>query len=292
MNKKTFLKIADINIGLDGCDYDYVKYRLRDYICSESCNNIEISYNENINIIKPEGEFVAQNDYRIFIKEGTEYINYDILSKPESVTALMASDKDWSQINAQLSDVETLGGASLSVRLFNMLGEIFKYALIKRNGFVVHSSSLAYKNNGILFSAPSGTGKSTHTALWERVYKEDVEIINDDMPAIRKIDGVWNLCGTPWSGKSEKNTNKCVPLKAFVFLERGEKNELISLSAAQGVFRIMNQTLLPVYKELMNEMMDNISDALKNVPCYILKCNISEEAPKIVKEGIINENQQ
>lgn len=286
------LRIAGINLELEGCIYDYVRYRLRDYISEGGDAQIKISYEECADIITPSGKQVAKNGYRVFLVDNGYYINYDILENPCGNTALIKADSGWSDISASLSDVESYGGASLSIRCFNMIGEIFKYALIARNGFVVHSSSVSYKNNGILFSAPSGTGKSTHTGLWERVYGDDVKIINDDMPAVRKTDGVWSLCGTPWSGKSERNTNECVPLKAFVFLERGEKNELIKIPSDRAVFLILNQTLLPVYKKLMNQAMDNISDALSAVPCYILKCNISEEAPLIVKEGVFNEDKQ
>ncbi len=284
------LNIAGIDFQIDGGVYDYTSYRFRNYNTNERTADVKISYKESSCIQTPVGNEVARNDYRIFLENNGDYINYDTLEVPKMNTAYMKSDSEWTCVETALSDVEHLGGASLSVRLFNMLGEVFKYSLIKRNGFVVHSSSLSYKDNGILFSAPSGTGKSTHTGLWEKVYKEDVKIVNDDMPAVRKIDGIWKLCGTPWSGKSEKNLNLCVPLKAFVFLERGEKNELIRLPAAKGVFMLLNQTLLPVYRGLMNEMMNSISEALTSVPCYILKCNISEEAPKIVKEGIIDEN--
>ncbi len=284
------LSIAEIDFEIKGEIYDYTSYRFRDYITDKETSEVRISYEENSSIETPKGAETARNDFRIFLENDGSYINYDTLENPKMNTAFVKADSDWSNVQTMLSDVEQLGGASLSVRLFNMIGEVFKYTLIKRKGFVVHSSSLSYKNNGILFSAPSGTGKSTHTGLWEKVYKKDVKIINDDMPAIRKIDGVWKLCGTPWSGKSEKNINVCVPLKAFVFLERGEQNELIKIPAGRAVFMLLNQTLLPVYKGLMNEMMDSISEALTAVPCYILKCNISEEAPKTVKEGIIDED--
>lgn len=285
------LNIAGLNIELEGSIYDYLKYRLRDYISHFSKADVSVSYAESDAISAPEGELVAKNDYRVYLKNSSGFANYDTLENPVMNTALINSDEAWKKIDAVLSDVEAFGGASLSIRSFNMLGEIFKYILIKNDGFVVHSSSLSYKDNGILFSAPSGTGKSTHTGLWEKVYKDDVKIINDDMPAVRKINGIWNLCGTPWSGKSERNINECVPLKAFVFLERGEKNEIFKIDGQKAVFLLLNQTLLPVYKNMMSEVMDNISDALNNVPCYLLKCNISEEAPVTVKEGVFSENQ-
>ena len=287
---KNILDIAGIKVLFEGKLYDYPKYRFRNYFTESEEYDVKISYKESERIPEPSGELSAKKDYRFYRKTEESYINHDYLELTDNNTALIVSDKNWKNISAELSDVEDFGGATFSIRLFNMLGEIMKSVVIKEKGFVVHSSSLAYKNNGILFSANSGTGKSTHTGLWEKVYGNDVEIINDDMPVVRKINGVWNLCGTPWSGKSERNINKTVPLKGIVFLERGEKNEISPLPVPQAILRIMQQTYLPVYKELMNEVMDNISEALSEVPCYILKCNISEEAPRIVKEGVLNEN--
>ena len=136
-----------------------------------------------------------------------------------------------------------------------------------------------------MFSANSGTGKSTHTGLWQETF-EDVEIINDDMPVIRKQGGTWYLYGCPWSGKTEKNLNKQVPLKALVFLERGQINEIERIYAPECVFRILNQTIVPPHKELAEKVMNNIGDLVRDVPIYRLKCTISKEAPMVVAKEL------
>ena len=271
-----FYNIAGIPVEIKGIDDPYFDYRLSAYQSEKANAGSVIEYSESEKIDVPSGEKAGRDDYRIFLTNNGRYINYDILETPEMVTALVDANEDWSSIKAKLCDVEPYGGASLSVRSFNMIGEIMKYVFAK--------------NNGILFSANSGTGKSTHTGLWEKVFKDNVEIINDDMPAVRKIDGGWKLCGTPWSGKSERNVNRIVPLKAIVFLERGEKNEIRRATSGESVFRIMNQTMLPVYKDIMGLVMDNIGEIISSVDTYVLKCTISEEAPEVVREKIFDEN--
>ena len=284
-------KIAGIPIEINGIEYDYFTYRLKEYESAEERSEIVINYGEEEIISSPEGEIVGKDSFRYFLKDNGRYITYDTLEKPRMNTALTDASADWSEIYCRLSDVEELGGASLSIRSFNLIGEMFKYALTVKDGLVIHSSAISYENGGVLFSAPSGTGKSTHTGLWKKVYGEKVKIVNDDMPAIRFFDGEWKLCGTPWSGKTGINANECVPLKGIVFLERGEKNEIIPVSPQEAVFRIMNQTLLPLYKDVMNGVLENIGRLASTVPAYRLKCNISDEAAITVKEQIFNENQ-
>ena len=69
--------------------------------------------------------------------------------------------------------------------------------LINHDGLVIHSSSIAFRDKGIIFTAPSGTGKSTHVNLWEQTFGREVTVVNDDTPAIRFINDVPMLSGTP-----------------------------------------------------------------------------------------------
>lgn len=280
-----YFSIAGIKIKLEGSLYDYVLYRLRDYAVNYiKVPDVTITYREEENIKIPECTLVKKDRFRMFCENEEEYVNYDIL-KENDYSALMRIKKDFKEINLYLKDVEDLGGASLSVRLFNMIGEVVKQLVIKNRGLSVHSSSISYKDNGIIFSAPSGTGKSTHTRLWQKNY-EGTKIINDDMPVLRVIDGKFHLCGVPWSGKTERNINENVPLKAVVFLERGEKNEIEEISVAESVFLLLKQTTMPPYKELAKEVMNNVKNLVENIPFYRLKCTISDEAPKVVKDKL------
>ena len=273
--------IAGIKINLTGEIYDYFKYRIRDYIISESSEcDINITYRENNAIKVPECEIVQKKDFRVFAVNNDKCYYYDILRENE-YSALIVSDNEWTDIKCELMDVEDMGGASLNIRQFNMIGLVIRYIMINHSGMSLHSSSIAYKDHGIMFSADSGTGKSTHTRLWKKVF-DNVEIINDDMPVIRKIDGVWYLFGCPWSGKTEININKKVPLKSIVFIERGKTNEIEPIYSPECVFKIIRQTLMPAYKQYTKKAMDNIAMLVNDIPVYRLKCTISEEAPKVV----------
>ena len=94
-----------------------------------------------------------------------------------------------------------------------------------------------------LFSANSGTGKSTHTGLWLEHFKDKAYIINDDKPVLKKENDSWYVYGTPWSGKYDINANKKELLGGIVFLERSKTNYLEPLQLNVSIPFFYNQTV-------------------------------------------------
>jgi len=123
--------------------------------------------------------------------------------------------------------------------------DFFYTVLLRYGGFMLHSSAVEVDGRAYLFSAPSGTGKSTHTTQWLKLFGDRARIINDDKPAIRIIGGTVYAYGTPWSGKSDLNVNAAVPVQGICVLERSEKNFIKPLDEGTAVFSILNQTYDP-----------------------------------------------
>ncbi|MBR0536258.1 MAG: hypothetical protein IIX14_07780 [Clostridia bacterium] len=164
-------------------------------------------------------------------------------------------------------------------------GSFFYEQLALFNGLMLHSSCVEYKGKAYLFSASSGTGKSTHTHLWLK-YLPDCRIINDDKPAIRIIDGVAYAYGTPWSGKTDENINEGVPIGGICFLGRGE-NKIKRIPGIMALKPFMDQTVRPADKELMNKMLETLNWILTNVPIYKMTCDISEQAVMTAVNGMV-----
>lgn len=154
-------------------------------------------------------------------------------------------------------------------------GAVFYEMCLDYNCFLLHSSAVAKDGNAYLFSASSGTGKSTHTSLWLKNF-DDAFIINDDKPAIKLENGKFYVYGTPFSGKTDLNKNVAVPLKAICILERGKENKIEKIKAADSVLPILNQTLRPENK--MADLMALVTKVLEKTSVYKLYCNISDEA--------------
>lgn len=161
---------------------------------------------------------------------------------------------------------------------YMLSGSDFYFALLNYNGILLHSSCIVVDGVAYAFSADSGTGKSTHTSLWLKRFKDRAYMLNDDKPAIRKIDGKIYACGTPWSGKYDYSTPKLVRLGGICFLERSEKNWIKKADTNKAVFNIFSQTIRRLEPNRMNLLFDVLEDIFKSVPLYEFGCNISEEA--------------
>ncbi len=144
--------------------------------------------------------------------------------------------------------------------------------------FLFHGSALAMDGEGFLFTAPSGTGKSTHARLWREVFGDKVSMINDDKPVIGIQGNEIRIFGTPWNGKHRLGTNTSVPLKAICFLQRGENNSIREVSKAENLPKLLGQVFRPSDKEALNRVLqltDRMTDMVKH---YILSCNMDPEA--------------
>ena len=163
-------------------------------------------------------------------------------------------------------------------------GSYFYEQLTCFNGIMLHASCVEYDGKAYLFSANSGTGKSTHTHLWLK-YLPGSRIINDDKPAIRCVDGVYYAYGTPWSGKNDESVNVGVPIAGIAFLSRGE-NSIKTIPGIKALKLFMDQTVRPRDKNLMSNMLDNLNGVLTDIPIYEMSCDMSKEAVKTSYNGM------
>lgn len=157
-------------------------------------------------------------------------------------------------------------------------GSEFYRKLIKLDGFMLHASAVVVDNRAYLFSASSGTGKSTHTKLWQECFGDRAMIINDDKPAIRIEKGNCYAYGTPFSGKTDENLNLKIPLQAICMLERGVENSIDLIDTKGAISLILQQTILPRNQAMVDRLFMMLEIILRKVPIYQMKCNISKEA--------------
>ena len=285
-----YYKIANIILEIENVNYDTFHNRMREYKLDYIPENVDvkISYFENDNISVPEEEYSYSKNNKRWVKNSKGYIFYDYYEQYNKVYTYIEANADWSKIKYIISDASSEFGVSNDVRSFNLLSLIMQNVILYRNGMVIHSSAIDYKGNGIAFFAPSGTGKSTHTSLWKKFYPDDVVIINDDSPIVKCEDGNLIMYGTPWSGKSNINTNRSVPLKAIVFLRQAHENSIRKVkNAIEALQVIMPEIYKPKFEDMANLNMDMLDKIIKNTPMYVMYCNISKEAVDTVKNEVI-----
>jgi len=152
----------------------------------------------------------------------------------------------------------------------------FEIALL--HGYsALHASAIEYGHEAILFSAPSGTGKSTQARLWKTVYPQ-VETINDDKPLLKVEHGQVYVYGSPWSGKDLVNQNAKVPLKAIVFLRQEGNNTIYPLTTQQKIIELYRNTYRPRISKLAEINLSMMNQILPIVVIISYGCNMTLDA--------------
>ena len=158
---------------------------------------------------------------------------------------------------------------------------ICEYLLEYKNGIIFHSSAIVVEGEAYLFTAPSGTGKSTHARLWRELLEDKAVMLNDDKPLIRKTENGFIAYGSPWNGKHRLGENISAPIKAICVLEQAKENKIIKISAKEMLPVVINQTMYPNDLGKVDKMLTLLEGLLKNTSLYRLQCNISLDAAKL-----------
>lgn len=281
------LSIADLEIEIKNCNYDYILNKTRKYQ-SGSVGPADMTINCFLaeEIAKPKGKIIEDvEDWNWCIAENGEISMHHIYGR-DKIGSLIKWNRDFSQADAYAIDTFEKSGLEIGIKFFIIIRHILWYAIVKFNGLMLHSSAISYKGDGILFSAPSGTGKSTQSSLWKQEFCDDVIIVNDDTPFIRNFGGTSYVYGCPWSGKTDINEQMKVPVRAVVSVKQGKENKVNELTATEGFFRIFNETKKPVESDMLNGAMDNVIAFLSNVKVYELTCRPDSDAVYTLKEAL------
>jgi hypothetical protein len=157
----------------------------------------------------------------------------------------------------------------------------FYKSLILFDGIMLHSSAVVVDGKAYLFTAPCGTGKSTHTQLWLKKFGDRAFILNDDKPALRLEDGKFYAYGTPWSGKHDISVNCRAELGGICILSRGEVNKIERIKGKDAIIGIYSQTLRIKDVAYFDKILSLIDKLIERVGVWRLECNMDLEAAEI-----------
>ena len=155
-----------------------------------------------------------------------------------------------------------------------------------------HGSALSVDGECFLFGAPSGTGKSTHSALYRKVFGDRVVMVNDDKPLIRRKDHVYYVYGTPWNGKHHLSNNIAVPLKGLCFLKQGSENVIRPLNVFEALSASLGQIYRPEQIDAYKGIFGFTQDMVSCIPAFELTCTISNEAAELSYRTMKGANRQ
>lgn len=271
-------KIAGIRIQLL-IPFEYKEEKKFSYFRDSGKYDISIEF--IVCKIPPEnkGKMIYSSDIRVFQKESVTCIEH-FVSKCEKPYAWLYKDKSTPQkmscyiLENDLKICRNIGHLFQLIRL--------EQILMKQKALILHSSFCKWKNKGILFTAPSGNGKSTQAELW-RLY-QGAEIINGDRTVIRKINENWTASGLPYAGSSKIFKNETCEIAAIVVLRKGNVNEIQKLGAAEAFKWIYSELITCKWEqEYQLIMIEEISKLISAVPVYFLRCLPDESAVTILK---------
>ena len=161
--------------------------------------------------------------------------------------------------------------------------------LFAHDVLVFHGSVVAVDGQGYLFTAKSGTGKSTHTRFWRETFGDRAVMVNDDKPFLRiSRDGIL-VCGAPWSGKHGLDTNITVPLKAICILERGTENRIRRIEPKDALLMLMQQSNRPLDNRLLPKYMELIDGLAGGTGLWNMQCSLDPRAAMVAYEAMSGE---
>lgn len=214
---------------------------------------------------------------------GYQYIIRDIKGND---CALLQTNKDFSLCQCALNGDHSMRRFGLN----NALMLAFAFAGCRKNTLLIHASLVRKDGVGYPFIAQSGTGKSTHVGLWLQ-HIPGCDMMNDDNPFVRIIDGKPYIYGGPWSGKTPCYRNVKAPLGAVTRIDRAKQNSIERLHAAEAF-----TSLLPACssmkwdKEIYDNICNIVAKIVETTPIYTLHCLPDKEAALLCCQTITKRN--
>ena len=214
----------------------------------------------------------AQENFLKYISDDIPQVSFDITQKD------IQFEIDYLKGNCTL----------LNAELTAILRKFYRW-ILDYNSFLLHSALISVDNTGVAFAAPSGTGKTTHMRLWQKLLGDKLTVINGDKPIVRFFDGVKYPVGygTPWCGKERYGINSKVQIKHFCFIERSETNSCEEISPKDILNLFFKQILIPLNEPiLVSKTLKLANEFLNNVTVWKIKCNMDISAAEVAYNTI------
>ena len=173
-----------------------------------------------------------------------------------------------------------------NIRIWNLIH--MEALLLQADALILHCSYLLYDGKAILFSAPSGTGKTTQAKLWEKLYP--AEIINGDKAILQKRDGVWHACGYVFHGSAAECRNESHPIGAIVAVRQSPEDRIEPMGPMQRLQALYSETTVNVWnRAAVDRTLDLIGDLTASVEVVRQHCTMRDEACRTLHRYLTEE---
>ena len=172
----------------------------------------------------------------------------------------------------------------------NAMMLLYTFCTTPLDTLMVHASVIEHSEGGYMFLGKSGTGKSTHSRLWLS-YIDDTELLNDDNPIVRLIEGETYIYGSPWSGKTPCYKNRRLPLKAIVRLSQAPYNKIERLRPLQAYASLIPSCSCMRWDRCSTDALHKtVENVISKVACWHLECLPDEAAAITCHEAVTSKD--
>ena len=163
-------------------------------------------------------------------------------------------------------------GARCVAQLHNSFFHLgFESLLIHHDRLCLHAACVDTPLGGLLFSGPSGIGKSTQANLWH-AYR-GAKHINGDRPILSRGDGKWLAWGSPFAGSSKCHVNENCHVSAVIMLQQAKTCSLRRLRAPEAFRAVWSGlTVCNWDRAFVEAAVDLTMDLVATVPVYEFCC--------------------
>lgn len=243
----------------------------------EDFYSAEVETNENTITVCDYND-VSVNAY------GVEYFtekNARFFRSQKNRSSVMFANSDWSNVKICRGNNGKFSEELMITAIYSRLCEY--------NTLFMHASFVDLNGNGVLFTGPSGIGKTTQAELWAKHL--GATVINGDKAFVRTDKKEVYGYGAPWSGSSPYCLNMKAVLKGIVVLLQSDKNSIKRLDSVEATVRVLPHVFMHHWDEnCVEKVLTTFDNVLKNVPVWLLECRPDEEAVMITKQKIIDNN--
>lgn len=231
-------------------------------------------------LLQPENILARYPDLVVFSASGGEGRLLNIRGEENFYACYQENAADHALISVKCEKLDSLSIDTMFVSLLAL-----ERRMIERDSMVLHSAYVHYKGKAILFSAPSGTGKSTQAGLWEQYRGADT--VNGDRSLLSCIGGVWTAQGWPVCGSSRICHLRALPIHAIVMLRQAPENTVRQLHPAQAFAQLYSQITANRWNQAAHlRTIGLIEQLVGQVPVFELGCTISEQAVECLEQAL------
>lgn len=298
MSKQTFYSYTIIGLDIL-CELPYEIEILKEaeqflhLLCEDAGNCMKDSDKTydlkiRVSIVKelppvPENAFFEQG--RLYSKTGENVMMHMLIARDKPSYACTVQMADQRRI-----DCLYLEGNESRLRYSRHFSDLMgmETLFLQFQALILHASFIRWKNQGILFTAPSGTGKSTQAEMWKEY--ENAEIINGDRAGLRLKNGNWSAYGLPYAGSSGIYRNESAPVKAIIVLRKAKDNHIRLLGPAEAIKYLYPEVTMHRWdRDFIEKIMDLIKKLTIMVPFYLLECLPDRRAVTLVQKTVFGE---